>query len=141
VTWTLGANVEKLVLTGPAAIDGTGNADDNALIGNAAANTLNGGAGNDRIDGGAGNDTLWGGAGNDTFVFTSTHFGNDVIKDFGAGFDMLEFSKASYGDYASVMSHTQQVGADVVITLASDSVIVLQNTKLAMMTADHFTFI
>lgn len=141
VTWTLGANVEKLVLTGTAAIDGTGNADSNTLIGNSAANRLDGGLGNDRIDGGAGNDQLWGGAGNDTFVYTSTHFGTDTIKDFGTGFDVLEFSKASYGDYASVMSHTHQVGADVVITLASDSVIVLQNTKLAMMTADHFTFI
>ena len=40
VTWTLGANLERLTLTGTAAIDGTGNDAANALAGNAAANTL-----------------------------------------------------------------------------------------------------
>ena len=47
VTTTLGANIENLTLTGAAAINGTGNALDNVLIGNAAANVLTGGAGND----------------------------------------------------------------------------------------------
>ncbi|MDX2263429.1 MAG: DUF4214 domain-containing protein [Hyphomicrobiales bacterium] len=47
VTFTLGANVENLTLTGAAAINGTGNALDNILSGNAGVNTLTGGAGND----------------------------------------------------------------------------------------------
>ena len=47
VTHTLGENVENLTLTGPGAIDGTGNALDNILTGNSAANILAGGAGND----------------------------------------------------------------------------------------------
>ena len=68
VTWTLGAHLENLTLTGSAAINGTGNALDNALTGNGANNTLAGGAGNDTLIGGAGNDTLVGGAGNDLFV-------------------------------------------------------------------------
>jgi len=34
VTWTLGANLEELVLTGTAPIDGTGNALNNVIIGN-----------------------------------------------------------------------------------------------------------
>ncbi|PPK39550.1 hypothetical protein CD175_08675 [Pseudomonas laurylsulfatiphila] len=55
-TWTLGANLEKLVLTGDAAINGTGNALNNTLTGNATANTLNGGAGADTLVGGLGND-------------------------------------------------------------------------------------
>jgi Ca2+-binding RTX toxin-like protein len=47
VTWTLGANLEALTLTGIAAINGTGNALNNVLTGNSAANVLSGGLGND----------------------------------------------------------------------------------------------
>lgn len=68
VTWTLGANVENLTLTGTAVINGTGNTLDNVLTGNSANNTLTGGAGNDTLNGGTGTDTLVGGAGNDTYV-------------------------------------------------------------------------
>ncbi len=57
VTYTLSANVENLILTGTAAIKGTGNENNNTLIGNGAANTLNGGAGADTLVGDAGNDT------------------------------------------------------------------------------------
>ncbi len=70
ISYTLGMNVERLVLTGSAAINGTGNAEDNILSGNAAANVLSGGSGDDVIDGGAGADRLIGGSGADTFVFS-----------------------------------------------------------------------
>jgi Ca2+-binding RTX toxin-like protein len=63
VSYTLGANLENLTLTGTAAINGTGNTQNNVLTGNSAANVL---------DGGAGNDTLTGGTGNDTYVVDST---------------------------------------------------------------------
>jgi Ca2+-binding RTX toxin-like protein len=65
VNYALGANVENLILTGSAAISGTGNALDNKIVGNAANNVLAGGAGADNLDGGAGNDRLIGGTGND----------------------------------------------------------------------------
>ena len=68
VSYTLSANVEKLSLTGAAAINGTGNELANILTGNSAANTLNGAAGDDSLDGGAGADTLIGGLGNDTYA-------------------------------------------------------------------------
>jgi Ca2+-binding RTX toxin-like protein len=79
VTWTLGANIENLTLTGAGVIDGNGNALANVINGNAAANiisglagndTLNGDAGNDSIDGGTGNDTIDGGVGTDTLLFS-----------------------------------------------------------------------
>ena len=47
VTWTLGANLEALTLTGAAAINGTGNTLDNILTGNSATNVLTGGTGHD----------------------------------------------------------------------------------------------
>jgi Ca2+-binding RTX toxin-like protein len=56
ITYTLGANEENLILTGDAAIDGTGNSLNNIITGNVAANTLNGGVGTDTMRGGLGND-------------------------------------------------------------------------------------
>ncbi|MDY0870629.1 DUF4214 domain-containing protein [Dongia rigui] len=81
IAYTLGANVENLVLTGSANVSGTGNALDNQLTGNAGINTLDGGAGNDVLDGGAGNDTLVGGAGADEFRF-GRGGGNDVVDSY-----------------------------------------------------------
>jgi Ca2+-binding RTX toxin-like protein len=107
VSFTLGANVEKLVLTGSGAIDGTGNTLDNVITGTTAANTLSGGAGvdslwgyggNDTLIGGAGRDTLVGGTGNDLFVFDDGDFGGattataDRITDFTNGQDKLDLS-------------------------------------------------
>ncbi len=65
VSYSLRAEVENLVLTGSAAIDGTGNLQANQLRGNAANNTLAGGEGDDSLIGGEGNDKLLGGKGND----------------------------------------------------------------------------
>ena len=56
-SYTLGANVENLVLTGTAALAGTGNDRDNVITGNSGSNTLDGAAGADRMAGGAGDDT------------------------------------------------------------------------------------
>ena len=87
ITYTLGANVENLTLTGTAAINGTGNTLDNIIIGNSGNNTLTGLAGNDTLDGGAGNDTMVGGAGNDTYVVDST--GDIVTESASAGTDTV----------------------------------------------------
>jgi Ca2+-binding RTX toxin-like protein len=59
VTWTLAAEVENLMLTGTAAINGTGNALNNILTGNTANNVLTGGAGVDTLRGGLGNDVYY----------------------------------------------------------------------------------
>ncbi|WP_225204661.1 calcium-binding protein [Novosphingobium huizhouense] len=90
ISWTLGANIERLLLLGTAAIDGTGNDLANALTGNAAANTLSGLGGNDLLDGKAGADTLKGGLGDDTYVVDNV--GDKVIENAGEGTDTVKAS-------------------------------------------------
>jgi Ca2+-binding RTX toxin-like protein len=107
ISYTLTANVERLVLTGTAAIKGTGNTLDNVITGNAGANVLAGGAGADALRGGGGNDTLKGGAGADFYLFgrgdgADTIIENDAMRgvtdtlsfDAGIAADQLWFKRS-----------------------------------------------
>lgn len=85
-TYTLGTNLENLILTGTLAINGIGNNLHNRLTGNTANNILNGGVGNDILNGGVGNDILNGEVGND---FLLGSFGSDTL-DGGDGNDTLD---------------------------------------------------
>lgn len=87
---SLAANVERLVLLGSAALNGTGNSLDNELIGNGGNNRLSGGSGNDLLDGGAGNDSLTGGAGDDTYFVDAV--ADSVIEASGGGLDTVNSS-------------------------------------------------
>jgi Ca2+-binding RTX toxin-like protein len=89
-TWSLGANVENLVLVGSAAVNGTGNTLANVLTGNAGNNALVGGDGNDTMAGGQGNDVLNGGTGNDVFQFARGD-GQDTVTDTSGSSDRLNF--------------------------------------------------
>ncbi len=100
LSYTLGSNVEALILTGSNAINGTGNALANRITGNGSANILSGGSGDDTLDGGAGNDKLIGGQGADTYLF-GIGSGADLISNadtdlaadtlvFGSGIDESE---------------------------------------------------
>ena len=102
-SYTLSVNLENLTLTGSAAINGTGNAQDNSMLGNAGNNILTGGAGNDTLDGGAGIDTLLGGLGNDQYVVDNTA---DVVTEaLGEGTDTVQ-SSVSYSLSANVENLT-----------------------------------
>ena len=76
----LGFGIENLTLQGAGNINGTGNGNNNIILGNTGINTLSGAGGNDTITGGNGNDVLIGGAGADVLVGSA---GNDRF-DFNA---------------------------------------------------------
>ncbi len=144
ITLTLGANVERLTLTGTTAINGTGNSLDNILIGNSASNTLNGGSGVDTLKGMVGADTLTGGTGIDTFVF-ATGDDADTITDFdavGSDHDIIDLTGlASVTSYADLTAnHMTQSGANVLIDGLSGDTILIKNVTLAAMVADNFLF-
>lgn len=93
ISYTLGSNVENLTLTGTAAINGTGNALDNYLIGNSGNNVLTGGAGYDYLVGGLGADTMAGGTEDDGYYVDNA--GDVVTENVGEGYDWVE-SELSY---------------------------------------------
>lgn len=92
--YTLGANVENLMLIGTGPSVGIGNALNNTVLGNEEANLLFGGNGNDVLQGGAGVDVLDGGAGADTLV---GGIGSDVLVG-GIGNDLYWFSRGDGQD-------------------------------------------
>ena len=139
ITYTLGANVENLGLSGTASINGTGNALDNSISGNSNNNILNGGAGNDFLNGGLGNDSLIGGAGSDYFAFNTAPnatTNKDTITDFVTGVDKLQFSKAVFTGLGSIVGNISAAqfwsGAGVVAAHDADDRIVYNTTTGAL---------
>jgi Ca2+-binding RTX toxin-like protein len=102
VSFSLVAHVkiEHLNLTGTSAINGTGNALDNHIMGNTNKNTIDGGIGNDVLHGGYDTDNLTGGAGADIFDF-------DVLSELGD--TITDFSKAA-GDKLDIHDLLVSVG-------------------------------
>ncbi|MFL1874233.1 calcium-binding protein [Hansschlegelia beijingensis] len=109
ITYTLGANVENLTLTGADEINGIGNALANVITGNAAANVLNGGAGEDTLRGGGGADTLRGGAGDDVYYVDDA--AARVIEAANAGTDTV-FSSVGFSLAGQHVENLTLTGAD-----------------------------
>ena len=113
VSYTLPANVEKLVVVGNLFVHGIGNELANTMLGSAIANQLDGGGGNDWLDGGAGNDVLNGGAGDDTYVVDVA--GDSVIEALEQGTDTIRTALDNYTLPANVenlqLLGTQNTGA------------------------------
>jgi len=124
LNYTLGANVENLMLTG-SALTGTGNALVNIITGNSGNNTLSGLAGNDQLIGGAGNDTLngglgidamTGGSGDDLFILDTS--ADTVIEASGEGSDTVRLAYNVAGptlidlnsNYGGNIEHVQVTG-------------------------------
>jgi Ca2+-binding RTX toxin-like protein len=115
VTRTLEANVENLTLTGTAAINGTGNAGANIIIGNDAANLLSGAGGNDTLTGGLGNDTLVGG----------THTGAGDIAVFGKS--VMSFA---FGGTATALT-VDDIDTNAATDLGTDTLSTIERVQFA----------
>jgi Ca2+-binding RTX toxin-like protein len=111
VSFTLGANVENLVLGG-GAISGTGNGGANELTGTGSTdNVLSGGAGNDVLQGGRGEDVMMGGTGNDVY-YVNRGDGAGVAKT-GAEEDQVIEAAGAGTDTVHSNVYTYLLGANV----------------------------
>ncbi len=129
ITYTLGANLENLILGGSSGIGGTGNSANNLLTGNAAANSLLGSSGNDTLRGAGGNDVLNGGTGSDTFWRATASDGRDTIQDFtkGSGGDRLDvgdvLSGYDAGDNASEFVQLVVSGSNTIVRIDANGAV------------------
>jgi Ca2+-binding RTX toxin-like protein len=100
-----------------------GDAGNDALDGQQGKDKIKGGIGDDTITGGEGNDKLWGNGGIDTFIFNDGD-GNDVIKDFSAGIDKIDFSNVSeITDFSDLINNqAANDGGDMVISTSTDTI-------------------
>src|SRR5262249_20149025 len=99
ISYTLGANVENLTLTGAGNLNGTGNGGGDGITGNSGGNVLNGGTGVDALDGKGGTDTLNGGGGADTLIWSSADSfdggnGTDTLKVTAGDLNLTQIDNA-----------------------------------------------
>ncbi len=110
VTYTLGANLENLTLTGTANISATGNDLGNIIHGNSGNNHIHGGAGNNQMFGSDGNDTLTGNVGQDRMDGGA---GDDIMAG-GSGDDRL-----TGGSGADIFRFREGDGHDTIVDFSS----------------------
>jgi Ca2+-binding RTX toxin-like protein len=110
---------------------------DDRVRGDEGNDTLDGGAGRDRLRGDQGNDVLTGGADADRFIF-GRRGGADVVTDYQDEVDRIDVSNFRFASFEDVLARAEQVGADVVITLADGVTATLQNTDIAVLDAGDF---
>ncbi len=134
VTYTLGANIENLTLTGTGNINGTGNTLANVITGNTGNNSLSGSDGNDTLDGGNGTDTLAGGNDADSLAGGASNdnlnggAGNDTIDGGtgnetmigGTGDDFYIVDSATDAITENAAEGTDSVQSSVTYTLAAN---------------------
>ncbi len=130
--YSLGANLENLVLAAVEAIEGNGNGLGNVIAGNELANILRGFAGRDVLDGGAGDDLLVGGANGDTMVGGA---GNDIFRYFA-----LADSPQAEADTILDFSFAAGSGSDTIDLRPVDaSALITGNQAFVWIGADAFT--
>jgi VCBS repeat-containing protein len=146
ISYTLGAELENLVLATANSNSGTGNGLNNTINGNGGANliqglggddvitaaagadNIDGGSGNDTLTGGVGNDTIQGGSGTDTAVYAGarasfsivTNGGTTTVTDNGSGAN-LGTDSVNGVEFLQFTDQTVAVGAGAPVTLAASA--------------------
>ena len=92
-----------------------GGAGDDELWGGSGNDTLHGGSGKDVFFGQAGDDSYFGGSEADRFVFVLFEIGNDTIRDFTAGEDIIDLRATGITGFTDILAHSYQDGANTVI--------------------------
>ena len=121
VSWTLGANLERLAVDGYDDLTVTGNTLNNGLWGNSGNNTLTGGLGNDFLSGGRGNDVYTFNLGDGQDFIDNTDVIDDVPNGIEGAIDTLHFGSGisdtdvlafKYGDnmFLKIKGTTDQIG-------------------------------
>ena len=113
-------------------------------VGQGTSSAIYGTTGKDVITSSTGNELLTGAGGADTFVFSSSHFGTDVITDFstaGRNHDVVQFSQSVFADYSSVMAHATQSGGNVVIHYDAADAVTLLGVHLNKLVPDDFQLV
>lgn len=109
-----------------------------------AGDILIGTKSNDKLFGSSGNDLFYGGKGSDIFSFQAI-FGHDVIDDFstkGKEQDIINFHAVpGINNYRDVMSHASAAGKSTLITIGSNSSIMLSDVAMKDLGSSNFTFI
>lgn len=123
VSWTLGANLENLLLTGVSAINGTGNGLRNFITGNAADNILDGGAGADSLSGGAGNDTYYVDNSADTVIETASTGGTDSVHSTLGAYTLTSNVENLYLDSTGAANGTGNALANTLFAGAGNNVL------------------
>ncbi|MFK7754906.1 MAG: calcium-binding protein [Sedimentitalea sp.] len=128
--------------------DVVGSSYDDRLLGSAIGNTIDGQSGNDLLsgrggrdflDGGRGDDVLVGGRGLDVFIFNDDGF--DTVRDFTSGQDDIDLSSHSFATSFQAVLDAAQDGADgVLITLNTNSSVLLSGVSEASLAADDFIY-
>ena len=104
----------------------SGTAFDDYLAGDATANLIDGGGGDDRLRGGDGADTF----------LVEADFGDDVIVDFDAMEDFVQFSDLGFETGADAIAQARNEGSSVVFEIGDDT-LTLANTQVADLGADN----
>jgi Ca2+-binding RTX toxin-like protein len=111
ITHALRANVENLILTGTANVNGSGNAAVNLVVGNSGSNILNGLAGDDTMYGNGGNDTYYFDTALDA-AFENANEGIDIVRHsaggaatLGANIEKLYLLGSTSGAFGNALSN------------------------------------